>query len=347
MNRETFEDDTIFIGDAGWASWALHPSPWAGGCLIVNCEDDPDTPVVAFAPPGVSLYGESGFETARWRRADWSTTAEFIDHLEPSRMITLELVSVYAEVPPDFSDWLARATAAHIERLRSFLADRPGQGEAAELADLLSEEMDQAFPGAFDSYCSESESFSREEPVAASQFSAGPERMSLRGMTRPQAWDLFGQVAAFGLLYVLYRLVREPSAPQGAKVGWNELLSLPVGEFALWLYGFAGGTPATPQDTMLARGVRPRRCASSREATTSAAAPSTIPLALPAVTKPSLPKAGLSAASPSSVVSGRGWSSASTRTVLRPCGDVDGHDLVLEDAARAAAAAAAFWLRSA
>ncbi len=60
-----------------------------------------------------------------------------------------------------------------------------------------------------------------------------------------------------------------------------------------------------PQETTEASGFRPRAPASPRPATTRAAAPSTMPLALPAVTDPSFPKAGRSAASPSRVVSGR------------------------------------------
>ena len=56
---------------------------------------------------------------------------------------------------------------------------------------------------------------------------------------------------------------------------------------------------------MRASGVRPRALAASPEAMTSAAAPSTMPLALPAVTTPSFLNTVGSAASPSSVVSGR------------------------------------------
>ena len=108
----------------------------------------------------------------------------------------------------------------------------------------------------------------------------------------------------------------------------------------------SGGTPATPQDTTRARGFRPRRRASSASATTSAAAPSTMPLALPAVTNESFPKEGFNAANPSSVVSGRMWSSASTVTVLRPWETSTGTISSLKTPALTAAAAA-FWLRKA
>ena len=53
--------------------------------------------------------------------------------------------------------------------------------------------------------------------------------------------------------------------------------------------------------------------------TTSAAAPSTMPEALPAVTNDSGPNAGGSLASASALVLGNRWSSRSTITLLRPC----------------------------
>lgn len=78
----------------------------------------------------------------------------------------------------------------------------------------------------------------------------------------------------------------------------------------------AGSTPACAQDTTRARGAdSPKRCAAVREAITTAAAPSLIPEALPAVTEPlALSNAGLSLASPSAVVLGRGCSSSATTT---------------------------------
>jgi hypothetical protein len=63
-----------------------------------------------------------------------------------------------------------------------------------------------------------------------------------------------------------------------------------------------------------ARGVRPISRALADVVTTSAAAPSLMPDALPAVTLPSFLKAGLSAASFSAVVPARGYSSVSTRS---------------------------------
>jgi hypothetical protein len=54
----------------------------------------------------------------------------------------------------------------------------------------------------------------------------------------------------------------------------------------------AGSTPVVAHDTMRASGLRPRFLASSAVISTSAAAPSLMPEALPAVTVPSLLKAG-------------------------------------------------------
>ncbi len=73
-----------------------------------------------------------------------------------------------------------------------------------------------------------------------------------------------------------------------------------------------GSTPATPHWTIFARGSRPRPLAQSPSTTISAAAPSQIPLALPAVTTPSFLKTGGSLARVSIVVCGRGCSSVST-----------------------------------
>ena len=73
--------------------------------------------------------------------------------------------------------------------------------------------------------------------------------------------------------------------------------------------------PAVAVQTILANGVRFLLEASSEDITNTAAAPSLIPEAFPAVTVPvpSLTKAGLSLARVSAVVSGLGNSSVETR----------------------------------
>ena len=73
-----------------------------------------------------------------------------------------------------------------------------------------------------------------------------------------------------------------------------------------------GSTPATALATNAPSGSTPSSRAFSSLATTSAAAPSLIPLALPAVTVPPSRNAGFSAASFSALVSGRGCSSRTT-----------------------------------
>src|SRR5512143_312846 len=80
----------------------------------------------------------------------------------------------------------------------------------------------------------------------------------------------------------------------------------------------SGSQPTTPHETSRPSGFTPLRFAFSADVTTTAAAPSTIPEALPAVTWPSFPNDGGSFASASNVVSGRMWSSRSTWTLLRP-----------------------------
>ncbi|RUP44808.1 hypothetical protein BC936DRAFT_148982 [Jimgerdemannia flammicorona] len=70
-----------------------------------------------------------------------------------------------------------------------------------------------------------------------------------------------------------------------------------------------GSTPTACQLTIRARGVRPWRLTASSLATMTAAAPSLIPEALPAVVTPLGLKAGLSLARVAAVVCGRGCSS--------------------------------------
>ena len=70
-----------------------------------------------------------------------------------------------------------------------------------------------------------------------------------------------------------------------------------------------GSTPATALPAKAASGSTPSAAARSSLAITSAAAPSLMPLELPAVTLPPARKAGRSFASASAVESGRGCSS--------------------------------------
>ena len=77
---------------------------------------------------------------------------------------------------------------------------------------------------------------------------------------------------------------------------------------------YAGSTPATPIETIRARGSAPIASARSPEVMTRQAAPSLSVDALPAVTLPPSRNAGRSFASFSSEVSARGPSSISTVT---------------------------------
>ncbi len=75
-----------------------------------------------------------------------------------------------------------------------------------------------------------------------------------------------------------------------------------------------GSTPQVAQETMRASGSTPRLLASSAVIRTRAAAPSLMPEALPAVTVPSLSKAGRSLARLSAVTPALGCSSLLTTT---------------------------------
>ena len=79
-----------------------------------------------------------------------------------------------------------------------------------------------------------------------------------------------------------------------------------------------GSTPTTAQETILPSGFQPRSAARAAVERIIIAAPSTMPEALPAVTKPSLSKAVGSVASSSIVLSGRMWSSRSTSLARLP-----------------------------
>ena len=94
-----------------------------------------------------------------------------------------------------------------------------------------------------------------------------------------------------------------------------------------------GSTPASARETSLRRGFRPSSFAFEAVITTTAAAPSLMPLALPAVTMPSGLNAGLSFPS-ASIVVWRGCSSWSMVTRLLALLHLDRHDLVLELAGR-------------
>src|SRR5579864_5303259 len=79
-----------------------------------------------------------------------------------------------------------------------------------------------------------------------------------------------------------------------------------------------GSTPTTDQPRMRPIGFQPCSSACSAVESSIIAAPSTMPEALPAVTKPSLSKAGGSAARSSMVLSGRRWSSRSISFAFLP-----------------------------
>ena len=106
----------------------------------------------------------------------------------------------------------------------------------------------------------------------------------------------------------------------------------------------SGSTPATPHARIRPRGGSGNSFATRPVATTTAAAPSLIPLALPAVTVPSSAKAPGSAVSFSTVVSGLMCSSWLT-TVVRPRTVTGTGTISSAKTPRARAAAAAMWLR--
>ena len=109
----------------------------------------------------------------------------------------------------------------------------------------------------------------------------------------------------------------------------------------------AGSTPTVAHDAMRASGLMPRDSASSALITTRAAAPSLMPEALPAVTVPSLVKAGRSFCIASSEAPKRGYSSVSiTLSPDLPPGTVTGTISSLKRP-DLTACSALFWLETA
>ena|SRR5215207_3281997 len=225
----------LLVDDFGWAGWDFYPSQWNPGTLLINWRDNQWSEIVAIAAPGVSLCGEIGLETACWRQAAWEDANAFFDRGEPTRFGSYSLDSIAKEIPADFSDWVADATAAHIERLRAFFADRPDDLEASELADRLELELESTLPGARERLQSEAETAWGESSMAAPPLRAAFRRR----LGAARVVDALGQLMLLGVVYGFYRLVRESWAPEGVHVGFGDVLMLPLGQFFLWLYGFA------------------------------------------------------------------------------------------------------------
>lgn len=233
-------DNSLLVTEFDWVSWDFYPSQWSPGTLLINWHDLQYDEFVAIAAPGVSLCGEAGLETACWRRARWESANSFFARVEPLSFEVLDLQAICVEIPPDFADWAADATAAHIERLRAFFADRPFDLDAAERADLLEHELEASNPGVRERIRSKTE-------IAWGVSSRVRPPSRLRGilvapisrLTAAQFLDALGQLILLGLVYGFYRFVRESWAPKGVHVEISNVLMLPLGQFFFWLYGFA------------------------------------------------------------------------------------------------------------
>ncbi len=222
--------------------WELHPSDWAVGTLAIRYDEfdgvGEGPSVTCYAPPGTSVYGESGLAVARWRRASWSHEAFMVAREAPDRLEAIAVRTVCQEVMPELLDWVEQETAAHVDRLRAFAHRRPRTGGVAEAADDLLGELEEARPDALDRYC-------LEEDAAALQADAAeltpptPRRdvIALRLM-RPNDWILLAwQVAVLAVIYLGYRVVRPADVTGQVNPSVLRLLTLPLREVLLWLYG--------------------------------------------------------------------------------------------------------------
>jgi hypothetical protein len=237
MENRTDQIGEVLVADLTWASWDFLPSPWSAGTLLVNCTDDVRAPFVGYAAPGVSLCGEIGLETSRWRCGGWTNSEAFLNGCDPDWVRAIELDTVCTEIPDDFSDWALDATAAHVERLRALAELRPQASAAAGLADRLHAEVEMTVPGALermnDEFGEELFAWIPRPPLRAGSWA----RSLIRSFDWRQALDVGVQASGLLLAYLLYQLVREPWVPKGMQVDLAEALRLPIGDFLVWIYG--------------------------------------------------------------------------------------------------------------
>lgn len=237
MEDRTDQIGEVLVPDLTWASWDFLPSPWSAGTLLINSIDDSRTPFVGYAAPGVSLCGETGLETASWRCGGWTNSEAFLLRRDPDWVRTIELDTVRAEIPDDFGDWALDATAAHVERLRALAGRRPPACAASDLADRLHAEMEMTVPGALErmnnEFGEELLALTSRRPLRAKSWASS----LARSLDWRQAIDVGFQAAVLLAIYLLYRLLREPGAPEGMQVDFAEALQLPVGSFLAWVYG--------------------------------------------------------------------------------------------------------------
>src|SRR3954468_3023527 len=179
----------------------------------------------------------------------------------------------------------------------------------------------------------------------------------MRAPVAPMGWPSeMAPPSGFTVSYGKSRSFRQASTWQ-AKASLSStssmaLMSRPVLASRRWTAGtgpmpmIRGSTPTTSQPTSRATTGRPSSPAARREATMIAAAPSVIPEALPAVTRPPSRKTGASLASEARVTPSRGCSSVSTWMSPFFPGTVTG---AISGAKRPAARARSlrFWLSTA
>jgi hypothetical protein len=232
--------------------WDFAPARWNLGVLIVHFEHELEGRMTCYAPPGASLYGETGLEVAGWRRGVWRHETHFFENREPDAIEALSAVVVRRELPADFHRWAADETAAHVERLRSFAHDRPRALDVAHTAARLLNDLDEAFPSALERYWKRTTAEARALEAASGALWQSASLSTPQLVTRElhtdrlrlgalRNWrDLAVNVLFMALLYLAYRaLLRPPLA--GAEFGVITQGSLEerIRDTLLWLYGVA------------------------------------------------------------------------------------------------------------
>lgn len=206
----------------------------------MNLPPDPEAAVTCFAPPGTSLYGESGPGAASWRRGVWLSEEDFVARRSPARVDEMPFREATESIPSDFSSWVHRETASHLEMLDAFVQERPQLVELSGNATRLRAELETFDPDASDRFREEVE---LQTARMALQEAGRRECEREIAAPVPLSWGIARrfvvQALLFGSLYWLYRLVRPHGPSAGIQVSLNGFSASALLDVLMWIYGNA------------------------------------------------------------------------------------------------------------
>jgi hypothetical protein len=218
--------------DFGRLPWDFRASRWGLGALLVSYGAAKE-PTVAYAPPGTSLRGESGLDTACWRRAAWTSETAFVANERPETLVAVDFDRVHAELPHELRAWAEHETVAHVERLRRFVQRRPGAVAVRSAATVLKADLDRVAPEAFEQYC-----VTALEESLACEPEPEPVEDAITTHWRRSLYAV-GNFALLALLYIGYRTLLRPDDAIASGMGIPDVDQLRLGTLAslpLWIY---------------------------------------------------------------------------------------------------------------